>query len=171
MGSEMCIRDRLDTNQAFDAVANASAGATVLSNFVCPAQPDGQALRDGLGPSSYGGIFGERISSPNQPPKGVMLHEIPVRIREITDGTSQTLIVSEDSQSPEGQWINGRNLFDQAFGINAAPVFENDIRSFHPGGANGCFADGHVAFLANETDLSVLAAICTRAGKETVALQ
>ena len=45
--------------------------------------------------------------------------------------------------------INGRNIFDQAYAVNAAPGFENDLRSEHPGGANVLFADGHVIFLAD----------------------
>ena len=98
----------------------------------------------------------------NSPPKGVMLIDRAVSIHEITDGTSQTLIVAEDSRWPEGQWINGRNIFDQAFGINQAPEFENDIRSEHPRGANGAFCDGSVRFLSESMDLQVLAAICTR---------
>jgi prepilin-type N-terminal cleavage/methylation domain-containing protein/prepilin-type processing-associated H-X9-DG protein len=35
--------------------------------------------------------------------------------------------------------------------------------SCHPGGANFCFADGNVQFLASETDLAMLRALCTRA--------
>ncbi len=35
--------------------------------------------------------------------------------------------------------------------------------SCHPGGANFCFADGNGQFLATETELSLLQALCTRA--------
>ena len=35
--------------------------------------------------------------------------------------------------------------------------------SCHPGGANFCFADGNVQFLASATDLGLLRALCTRA--------
>jgi prepilin-type processing-associated H-X9-DG protein len=38
--------------------------------------------------------------------------------------------------------------------------------SCHPGGANFCFADGSVSFLASETDMLVLRAISTRAGSD-----
>lgn len=98
-----------------------------------------------------------------------MIYDTAFSIRDVKDGLSNTLIVAEDTGWPDGQWINGRNLFDQAFPINAAPDFENDIRSDHPGGANVCFADGHIEFLNQEMDLLVLAAICTRAGGETIA--
>ena len=97
-----------------------------------------------------------------------MLIDQVVRIRDITDGTSNTLIVSEDSMSPDAQWINGRNIFDQAFPINQAPGFENDIRSEHPQGANGVFCDGSVRFLNEAIDNETLAAICTRALGEVV---
>ena len=81
---------------------------------------------------------------------------------------SNTLIVSEDSNSPDAQWINGRNIFDQAFPINQAPAIENDIRSEHPQGANGVFCDGSVRFLNETIANEILAAICTRALGEVV---
>ena len=74
--------------------------------------------------------------------------------------------VAEDSDFSDGQWINGRNIFDQAFGINIAPEFENDIRSRHPHGANAAMADGSTHFLNDSISLEVLAAICTRDGGE-----
>ena len=97
-----------------------------------------------------------------------MLIDQAVSIRDITDGTSNTLIVAEDSKSPDAQWINGRNIFDQAFPINQAPSFENGIRSEHPQGANGVFCDGSVRFLNESMAEETLAAICTRALGEIV---
>ncbi len=97
-----------------------------------------------------------------------MIYDLAFALTEIPDGTSQTLMISEDSGFPDGQWINGRNVFDQAFPINKAPKWENDIRSDHGGGANGLFADGSARFLRETMALPVLAAICTRAGGELI---
>ena len=101
-----------------------------------------------------------------------MLYEQAIRIAQIRDGTSTTLIVSEDSAWADGQWINGMNIFDQAYAINYEPppgtYKENEIRSEHTGGANGLFCDGSVRFLTEQMDLKTLAAICTRAGGEIV---
>lgn len=163
------VFDRIDFNQAFDSDANAEAAATVLPVYLCPSsQRRSDTNAQSRGPCDYGGIFGERINGPNNPPKGLMVYDQTFSHSDIPDGSSNTLIVAEDSAFSDGQWINGRNLFDQAFAINQAPAFENDIRSLHPGGANGVFADGHVSFLADSTDLLALAGLCTRAGGEIV---
>jgi len=174
---EKVLHDSIDFKLAYDAPENAEAAAQVISTYLCPSVYRASKLVEGRGVCDYGGIYGERIQYDgrpplpklqNDPPKGMMLYDRRIRIREISDGTSHTLAVSEDSQWKDGQWINARNVFDQAFAINVAPEFENDIRSEHPGGANGLFADGSVRFLEEEMELDVLAAICTRAGGESV---
>ena len=164
------VQQTIDFRRPFDDPANAAIAAQVIDIYLCPSTPRGSPLRQGRAACDYGGIYGERITSPNNPPKGAMLYDRALRMADILDGASQTLIVSEDSGFIDGQWINGRNVFDQAFAINRAPSFENDIRSLHPGGANGLFCDGSARFLEQTMDMKVLAAICTRAGRE-VALE
>lgn len=162
------LYDSLDLALAFDHPVNAEAAASILPVYLCPSSPLGARLVEGRGPAHYGGMYGERITSPNSPPKGTMLIDRAVGLREIADGTSRTIVVAEDTGFADGQWINGRNLFDQAFAINQAPAFENDIRSEHPGGAQATFADGSVRFLSDDLALELLAAYCTRAGGEAL---
>lgn len=162
------VSSGIDFNYGFDHPINAVIAATPLSVYVCPSTPRQSMLTKGMGATDYGGIYGERILTTNNPPRGVMIYGQAIRFRDITDGTSTTLAISEDAAFRDGQWINGRNLFDQAFQINHAPSFENDIRSEHPQGANGLFADGSAKFLNEQMDLKVLAGICTRNGGEVV---
>lgn len=163
---ERAVYERLDLLAPYDAAVNAPAAATVLPVYLCPSTPRAGGLEGGRGATDYGGIFGERISGPNKPPKGVLINEVAIPLRRITDGASQTLIVGECADFPDGQWINGRNLFDQAFAIHRAPPFENDLRSHHPRGVQAAWADGSARYLADTTALGVLAALCTRAGGE-----
>jgi prepilin-type processing-associated H-X9-DG protein len=139
-----------------------------LPVYLCPSARRDSPLVEGRGACDYGGIYGERITSPNQPPKGAMVYDRAYGAADIPDGTATTILVGEDSQWVDGQWINGRNLFDQAFAINAAPPFENDLRSDHPGGVQVAFGDGSARFLRETLDLRTLAALCTRAGGEPV---
>ena len=163
--------ERIDFGRAFDDPVNQAAAAVELAIYVCPSTPRDQMRRGGLGATDFGGIYGERIMTNNTPPRGAMIHDTALGTRDFLDGTAATMIVAEDADFPDGQWINGRNLFDQAFAPNGAPKFENDIRSFHPGGAMTLHADGATHFITEQIDLEVLAARCTRNGRETIIFQ
>ena len=165
---QSAIYDKLDLSLPFDSDHNKEAAATIIPVYLCPTSARSGALVEGRGPCDYGGMAGERITSPNNPPKGLMIYDTKFRRADVHDGLSNTIIVAEDAAWSDGQWINGRNIFDQAFPINAAPDFENDIRSFHTGGANVVLADASAKFLSQDMEKRVLAAICTRAHGEPV---
>ena len=163
------IHEKIDFTQPFDGPDNAEAAAHVIATYLCPSVPRDSNLIDGRGACDYGGITGTHFQGGNGLVNGVLFNNQPIRIDEITDGTAHTLIVSEDSAWKDGQWINGENVFDVRTNIvNSPPNGDNEIRSKHPGGANGLFGDGSVRFLENEMEQAVLAAVCTRAGGETV---
>jgi prepilin-type N-terminal cleavage/methylation domain-containing protein/prepilin-type processing-associated H-X9-DG protein len=156
----------IDFSKPFDHADNSAAAGSVLKIYLCPTSRRRGDTVDGRGACDYGGIFGERITSPNNPPKGLMVIDKAYRSKDVRDGLSNTIAISEDGQFPDGQWINGRNLFDQAFAINAAPAIENDMRSDHLRGVNVLYADGAARWLRQTIDLPTLAALCTRAGGE-----
>jgi prepilin-type N-terminal cleavage/methylation domain-containing protein/prepilin-type processing-associated H-X9-DG protein len=158
---------QLNLGKAFDSPANAAAGAQVIPVFLCPSQTFASNLVGGLGRTDYGGIYGQRIIGNDNPPNGCMIYDCPIRIIDITDGTTYTMIVSEDTHT-NSQWINALNVFDVSCAINTAPPLENDIVSNHTGGANALFADGAMHFLGNDLDTAVLAALVTRNGGELV---
>jgi len=72
---------------------------------------------------------------------------------------------SLDGASHDGS-LQGRGPTLTPRAINATN--ENEPYSFHPGGANFLFADGHATFLPDSVALEVFAALCTRAGGEAV---
>lgn len=164
------LHEQIDFKLAFDAPENEPAAATILPGFLCPSTPRSDGLMQGRGASDYGGIYGQRITGRNDPPNGMMLHDRALAMRDVLDGSSHTVMISEDAAFPDGQWINGRNLFDQAFPINKAPKFENDMRSFHVGGVMILRTDSSVTFLTEQLDLQILAALCTRAGHDDATL-
>lgn len=111
----------------------------------------------------------------------------PCRLKEITDGTSNTLLLSEGAGKPDlytkrqrGDSKGNQTSVaegvgwadpDNGFTVNNNVQFINftnltEIYSFHVGGAPFCFADGHVAMIAQETEMGVGIALVTRAGDE-----
>jgi prepilin-type N-terminal cleavage/methylation domain-containing protein/prepilin-type processing-associated H-X9-DG protein len=125
--------------------------------------------------------------------QGVMDHDRMARRAEITDGTSNTTLIAECAGRPK-RWQVGRyvaDLYSQggawAAGANAIVLLgakldgssragpcpinctnDQEVYSFHPGGANFVFADGSVHFLSAGINIRVLAALITRAGGEVV---
>jgi hypothetical protein len=164
------LADLIDFEKAFDHADNAAAAAAPLAVYRCPSADRADPRVAGLGRIDYGGVTGERITSPNNPEKGVLIHDRGFAERAITDGLSRTVFVGECAAGawPDGQWINGRNLFDQAYAVNW-PTWEDELRSLHPGGGHALFGDGAVRLLGESIDVRVLAAACTRAGGESVA--
>ncbi len=169
---QAALHGQIDFSKAFDSVENATAAAQVIPTYLCPTVPRDSYLHDGRAAIDYGGIYGERIYSSSGTPNGTMLYQKAVSIRDIRDGTANTVMVSEDSAWEDGQWINGLNVFDQAYTINFEPPdassIENEMRSLHPGGANALFCDGSVHFLGESLGEELIAAICTRNGGEIV---
>jgi prepilin-type N-terminal cleavage/methylation domain-containing protein/prepilin-type processing-associated H-X9-DG protein len=158
----------LNLKKPFDSPENAQGAAAVLSAFLCPSKSRTNYRFEGRGRCDYGGIFGQALFGNNIPPNGTLLFDRPISIPQIADGTSCTVMISEDTQRDDAQWINAMNLFDVAAPINRGPLYDADIHSEHKGGANGLFADGSVRFLCETMDVRLLAAIVTRAGGEPV---
>jgi prepilin-type processing-associated H-X9-DG protein len=163
------LADLIDFEKPFDHPDNATAAAVPVAVFRCASADRSSWLVAGMGRSDYGGVTGERIVSPNNPEKGVLIHDRGMAVREIGDGLSHTILVGECATGgwSDGQWINGRNLFDQAYAVNW-PTWEDELRSRHPGGAHALFGDGAVRLLGDALDIRILAAACTRSGGETV---
>ena len=90
----------------------------------------------------------------------------PMRIREMTDGTPNTIAVVECSDSGIN-WLEPRDLTfpDAAAGINAL-TDRPGIRSEHSGGAMVLFADGSVHFLPDGIKPDILRGLLTPAGGE-----
>jgi prepilin-type processing-associated H-X9-DG protein len=142
--------------------------------------------------------------SPSSPPwrdrnDGILYGSSHVRICQIDDGTSNTLLVGERPPSPDLYWgwwawsapdaaLGVRNTFAvYQTGVTNDPYSQScigllpekyrpgigndcDVHHFwsqHPGGANWLYADGSARFLSY-ANASVLPALATRAGRETV---
>jgi prepilin-type N-terminal cleavage/methylation domain-containing protein/prepilin-type processing-associated H-X9-DG protein len=203
---QAALAQKYNWNLYYYDPANQPVVSTQLKVLQCPsAQPDrfmtfdifahGKAACTDYAPTeAVDPILGQlHWVDPARNYRGVMALNAMTRLRDITDGTSNTILQTEDSGRPR-QWRAGKPGDDQSiFGcpwvgagnpivvtgatpdgrITPGPCALNcsnddEIYSFHPGGANMVFADGSVHFLKTGIDIRLLARLVTRAGGEVL---
>ncbi len=174
----------------FRAMAAAGAddpGRTVLPVFQCPSEPNAGRLYDrepdyGVHmPTNYLGVSGDSWTQPN----GIFYSGSFVRISDIRDGTSNTLMMGErgiPNDLEQGWYLcaagtplgtgNQDNHLSTELGLlpgrNDNTLHDAHYWSWHPNGAQFVFADGSVHFLSYSIDKATVQALSTRAGGEVI---
>jgi prepilin-type processing-associated H-X9-DG protein len=177
----------------------------VVPSFLCPSdeiQPSWKAMsRDASGKpialicdvasANYVGMFG--TTEPGVDGDGVFFRNSHVGLKDIVDGSSQTIAIGERSHElGNATWtgaVTGAVLYDtegvgrprveHSSGMVLGHAGErrspgdplsdvNQFYSTHGDGVNFMFADGHVSFLTNSMDYNSYKALATRAGSEVV---
>ncbi len=155
--------EKYDPRAAWDAESNLKLATRMMEHYRCPSnhvQQDAQ----GRWFTAYSMPTGPHTVGAN--PKGT-------QIREIADGTSNTLLVVEACGS-QIVWTEPRDVdvSVQPTGINLkgnAPGHSAGwLSSYHAGGTQVLLADGSVRFLSAQTDPAVLKKLATVDGGEVV---
>jgi len=165
--------------------------------YVCPSAPPAQLISTCIGipgvedaaETNYSAVatlrpvqFARTLTG-----EGVMFLNSKVRMADIRDGSSQTLLVCEadhdqddslrtdapqyfpDETGHIGKKWASENRSTTAYGVNSgSEVRQSGVESRHPGGAYFAFADGHVTFLSETIDQDTLDALTTRDGGEVI---
>jgi len=187
-------------------VANDGVRAISLPSFLCPSDPvneptfmvtdEGGADLTRVAFANYVGMGGTvEVSEEPDTGTGVLMRNRFLRLAEITDGMSHTLMVGErgSRQSPQTTWVGavtgaGIPPINPLYEVEMPPVLvmtntgEGDERrvpnskldhvedsnSEHPQGVNFLFCDGSVQIINNEIDSFIWEALGTRgAGDST----
>jgi prepilin-type N-terminal cleavage/methylation domain-containing protein/prepilin-type processing-associated H-X9-DG protein len=163
--------------------SNAGPRNQVLPVFFCPSDqqigtfvPDGASVSIAHG--NYVGLFGDFEMEDNPGAgNGVFFRNSKIRLADIVDGSSNTLLVGERSSNlSKATWTGVLAGLDeaQALVLGVADHLPNDAAANHPEdfwsrhtqGVNFVFADGSVRPISNNIPVAVWKALATRAGGE-----
>lgn len=206
------LYDLYNFNVHWHDAQNAAVINMPVAAFVCPSTPNGEradTTSSGTTPaagarfcSDYGelnninssltalGILDPAtVASPNG---AIFDNFVRARVRDITDGTSNTIFIGECAGRPTayrmGQKVSGTisgagwadnvqgfdlHGFNRTTGATPGPCAvnctnANEAYSFHPGGAHVLAGDGGVRFLSESIDIRVVGALVTVQGGELI---
>jgi prepilin-type processing-associated H-X9-DG protein len=130
-----------DFNEPWDGPNNSQFANMMPAVYRCPSDPGQSNSPAYLAISGPGSIFDNEKGS---------------RMMDITDGTSNTIMVAEVAGA-NFNWMDPRDLDTGAMAMAINSVKDGTtISSHHPGGAQAAFADGSVRFLATTLDMNTL---------------
>jgi prepilin-type N-terminal cleavage/methylation domain-containing protein len=204
------LYNNLNYNVSSVDPANRALASTILPFYKCPSfsgtpystdpayvGPGGiiktatYALRNyvAMGAKTVMGFSGY----PGTAPEGIMYPLSKTGFRDVTDGTSNTVLLAETRDQGAPVWIDGStatvaarwlNIASPTFGgtsssINYKPYYQAAMggggidqiygpSSQHTGGAHHLLADGSVRFISENIDVVVYDNLVTRSGGEVV---
>lgn len=201
------LQDQIDFRVAIDDSSHEETIQSVIPIFLCPSDPaesvlnfdehveHGEHSHLRFGPqdheheheelmvsrSNYSGVFGStEIEDSPLKGNGVFFGNSGVELRDVTDGTSNTIMVGERSNELGPiSWVGMVPEVDEPFARIVAVTdhspnhpsghFE-DFRSHHATGINVTMVDGSTHFVNDNITESVFQALGSRSGGETVSI-
>jgi prepilin-type N-terminal cleavage/methylation domain-containing protein len=167
------------------AASNADVRAVSIQSLLCPSSPTLPVREEGgvrVGVSSYAGCHHAVEAPIDDDNSGVLFLDSRIRFSDITDGSSNTLVIGEHhgsegdlgwasgtratlrNTSPivpfSGEWPRGDEPQPED------PLFVGGFGSSHPGGLMTGMGDGAVRFLSEAADAEVLRQLGDRADGE-----
>ena len=182
------------------SITNQAPARVRIPAYRCPSYTGGDYSRDSLYTKTYSfyairnyvALGGGNVGALWQTPDGAICPRCKVRITDLTDGSSNTLLIAETREENASVWIDGgvaaiaarRYLETNApsyagadLPINYTPYYPANGQgidalwgpsSQHTGGAHHLAGDGSVRFLSQNINADLYQALVTRSGGETI---
>ncbi|NUQ63300.1 MAG: DUF1559 domain-containing protein [Pirellulales bacterium] len=159
---QQSLYERLRLDLPWDHPHNAAVLQMAPAVLFCPSDPTPSATLEGFPKTSYVAVTGTDSTLGSGSTRGVIGLDRGLRLDEITDGASNTIMAAEVTDG--GPWFAG--------GVGTARRIDDWIEkktwSRHPGGGNFVFADASVRFMHETTDPQNLRHMATAQGMDRV---
>lgn len=147
------VYQQYDRTQAWDSITNSVLEDTISPYYKCPSSPPGAGTD-----TDYLTLVG---------PNGVFMQKGSTAIKDIRDGTSNTIMIVESHNSGV-HWMDPRDLAIKDAKIVSVGSMGQGIKSHHPGVVNVTLCDGSVRSVSEDIDPRLLQSMITRSGGEDV---
>jgi prepilin-type processing-associated H-X9-DG protein len=165
---QVVLYNELDGKLGWEAEENTLGLQTAIPVYQNPSQP---GARPNPSSGDYVGMAGvgedAATLKADDPKAGIFGYDRKVRFRDITDGTTNTIMVT-DSSKPNASYLAGGKATIRGFSKSPYLNGPDGIGSPHNGIVQVLFADGSVRAISVNTDETVLEALATKAGGEEV---
>ncbi|MCA9057236.1 MAG: DUF1559 domain-containing protein, partial [Planctomycetaceae bacterium] len=165
---QAAMYDQIDAESGWQSDANAPYRDMTIPVFQNPSQRRGGASPSSMDYVGIAGIGPDAAELENHDPKaGIFGYDRSTGIRDITDGTSNTLMIG-DSSRPNLSWMAGGRETIRGFSQSPYLNGPDEIGSPHAGIVQFLFADGSVRAISVNIDEQVLEGLATKAGGEVI---
>jgi prepilin-type processing-associated H-X9-DG protein len=148
---QQALYDQFHLDEPWDSAHNRALIAKMPAVFGCPDETDA-LTKEGK----------TRYLAPRSA-ETIMRGAEPLGLRDITDGTSNTIMVLDAGDDRAVEWTKPAD-----WEFDPDPAVQSIFRSHEPGGTNMAFADGSVRFISATIQPATLRALFTRAGGEVI---
>ena len=181
--------ERFDFQGGAYSPRSAQVRGHVVELYLCPSSSFLRSEGRGIIPTHYAGCHHDVEAPIDVDNHGTLFLNSHVRYRDISDGTTKTILVGEKTLDPQDLgWVsgtrstlrNGGSFVQQTRHTAPPPLLTGEesedtspeavggFGSAHPGGANFLFADGSTRFLSETIDTTILRHLANRADGELV---
>lgn len=165
---EAAAYESADRKQGWQGPGNAGLVNRTYSTFRNPSQFGERGYGSSGDYVGIAGVGANAAELPDDDPKaGIFGYNRSTNIRSVTDGTSNTIMITDASQPSVSMFAGGRQTIR---GFSQQPYLNgpDEIGSPHQGIVHGLLADGSIRTLPVTADPKIIEALATKAGGEVI---
>lgn len=165
---QQALQESIDGEAGWEAEENSQAVLTAVPAFQNPSQPGGRPNPSAGDYVGMAGVGEDAATLENDDPRaGIFGYNRQCRFRDITDGTSNTIMIT-DASEPNASYLAGGRATIRGFSQSPYLNGPDGIGSPHAGVVQVLMADGSVRAVSVNVDETILEALATKAGAEDV---